>query len=135
MKKNGFTLVEMIATIVLITIMAAVILVSMTGIKNNEDVNAAENLKTKIEEAGCTYIDMAVQSTMRNKCKSGEYSASRCRVSLSTLISDSVALLDSELVDPTNNKKLKDEKDSIYVQIKWVNNNGYKEKKCEMIRN
>ena len=134
MKKNGFTLIEMIATIVLLAAMATVILVSMTGVKNNEDESSIKDFKEKVEEAACTYIDLAIQTNFRNKCKEGIYSESQCRISLSTLIRDDIALLDPETVDPSNNKKLRDEKDNIYVQIKWVNNDGYKEKKCEMVR-
>lgn len=133
MRKNGFTLIEMIATIVLLTLMSTVILVSMTGVKSNEEVASADDFKNKVEEAACSYIDMAVQTTLRNKCKNN-YNESTCRVYVSTLISDAVALLDPETVDPTNNKKLVEEQNNVYVQIKWIDNGGYKEKKCEMVR-
>lgn len=133
MKNNGFTLIELIATMALIAVLATVILVNMTGIKSNEETRQSDRFKKDIEEAACTYIDMSMNSSNRDACKNDSNSA-QCKVFLKTLISDDVALIDGESYDPITNSTAEDLQDDIYVQISWVSNNGYLEKKCEMKR-
>ena len=134
MKKNGFTLIELVATMALIAILATVILVNMTGIKSNEESKQSDRFKKNIEEAACAYIDMSTNALNRDACKNNP-NASQCIVYLKTLIDDEIALVDGESYDPITNSTAEDLKDTIYVQISWVNNNGYLEKKCEMKRN
>ena len=133
-KKNGFTLIELIAAMALLAILSTVVLVNMVGIKHNQEEAQSVRFENDIEEAACTYIDMSTNSELRQRCKS-DSSRNECKIKLDTLISDSVALIEPDLFDPLTNKKAIEEKDDIYVQIKWENKSGYKEKKCEMKRN
>ena len=130
-KKNGFTLVELIATITLLAILSLMILLNMVGLKTTEENRKAERFQKNVEEAACAYIDLMDNTTMRNNCKNN---SNGCTVYLSTLIDNSVALIDSESIDPYTNKLVTDEKDCVYVRIKWLNNNGFKQKQCELQR-
>ena len=132
MKRNGFTLVELIATLVLMSMLATVILINMVGVKDEQDQRSATKFDQKVEEAACTYIDMKNQMTLREQCK-----ASGCVISLADLIgkegdSNSVSLIDPELEDKRTNKTAKDEKDTIKVKITFEG--SPKEKKCKIQR-
>lgn len=131
-KKNGFTLIELIATITLLAVLAMVILANMVGIKTNEDNRNAERFQKSVEEAACAYIDMMENVDLRQSCKN-DSSNSECKITLGLLSSSNVALIDSEEVDPYTNMLVKDEP-NIYVQVSWINKDGYKEKKCTMYR-
>ena len=132
-KSKGFTLIELIATVALIAFLATVILINMTGVKSNEEQSAASTYIKNVQEAACTYIDMSNQTELREQCKSNANS-SACNISLRTLISDSVALIDENLLNPATNKTAKQEQDEVYVKVSWQTSNGYKEKKCEFKR-
>ena len=149
MKKNGFTLVELIATLALIAIIATVILINMTGIKSNQDEVSATRFVSNIEEAGCTYIDMSIRQTDRNTCKeSSIYSnvdtlsiddpsiPAVCKVSLATLIEE--GLVEGDKKDLETNLTAKDEEDKVYVLIHFVeetvDGNADKGKKCKFYR-
>ena len=147
MKKNGFTLVEMIAAVVLIAVLGTVILVNMTGIKSNEDQKSANKFVTSVEEAACTYIDMSVNSAYRDQCKTA---ANGCNIYLRVLLGGDpeyasfnaeekekrkIALIDPEKKDPDTNMLAQDEKDSVYVKVYWkADGSAYKKKVCEFHR-
>lgn len=150
MKKNGFTLVEMIAAVVLIALLGTVILVNMTGLKNNEEQNSTNKFKLSIEEAACTYIDMSVNSDYRAYCKSN---SSGCNISLKVLLGGEpqdfpgrtytqaekearkFALIDPNYKDPETNKTAKEEEEQIHVLVHWVDaENATLKKECEFVR-
>ena len=135
MKKNGFTLIEMIASVVLIALLGTVILVNMTGIKSDEDQKSASKFQLSVEEAACTYIDMSANAAYREECKKN---TSGCKIKLSVLIgqgalfasgensndpdlrnSKTIALIDPEYKDPDTNVKAEDEKNSVCAIVKW----------------
>jgi prepilin-type N-terminal cleavage/methylation domain-containing protein len=130
MKKNGFTLVELIATIALMSLLATVILINMVGIKDNQDTDKATKFEKDVEEAACTYIDSTSQVTFRESCKNGQ---NGCSVFLATLTSDNVALIEPDRIDPKTNKKASEE-GSLRVHVSWIKNGEYKSKKCELQR-
>lgn len=146
MKKNGFTLVELIATLGLIAILATIILINMTGIKSNQDEVSTSRFKSTVEEAACSYVDLTDFSDCRGKCMESCHSAdeecivsddednicNKCKISLKTLI-------DRNMVDP--NKKdietgftAEGEQDKVYVKVYWevesVSNRTFYKKKC-----
>lgn len=128
-KKNGFTIIELIATITLLAVFSVVVLLNMTGLKTAEDNKNIERFNNHIEEAACSYIDMIENTSLRSSCKS-----SGCNIYLSQLIASDIALVDSDAIDPYTNMKVESEKDCVYVQISWEQKDNYKEKKCEMKR-
>ena len=128
-KKNGFTLIELIATIALLAILSVVILLNMVGLKTTEDNKNIERFKKNVEESACAFIDMIDNNSRRATCK-----VNGCTVYLSELMRSDINLIDSEEVDPYTNMKASSEKDCIYVRITWEQKGSYKEKKCVMNR-
>lgn len=56
MKKNGFTLIELIVTIGLLGLVGVVISVNTINLINKQKVKKEEEFKEVIEEAACTYV-------------------------------------------------------------------------------
>ena len=133
MKKNGFTLVELIATMVLIALLATVVLINTTGIKSNQDEASSSRFVSTVEQAACTFIDLSINADLRQRCKN-DSSLDECKISLATLIRDDVALIDEDLKDPATNKLVSEEKDDIYVQVTFKQDGSYKVKSCEFKR-
>ena len=133
MKKNGYTLIELIVTIGLIATAATVILLNVVGMKSNQDEDNSKRFKKAIEDAACSYIDMSETEIMelRNHCKSS--SDNRCNIPLSKLLDDKYALVDIDLKDPETNCTAEKEKDKIYVKIDF-GSGTIKEKKCTFVR-
>jgi len=148
MKKNGFTLIEMIAAVVLIALVGTVILVNMTGIKSDEEQKSLTRYEKSIEEAACTYVDMSVNSTLREACKSNS-DQDICKIYLRVLIGGEpeygsftneekearkFALIDPNYKNPDNDKTAEEEKDSIYVWVHWTIDGSTKVKECTINR-
>ena len=131
MKKNGFTLIELIATLVLMSLLATVILLNMVGMKDKQDDDSATSFKRNVEEAACSYVDRQDQMIYRDNRKENGY-----QLSLSTLIDE--GLIDEDYLDKSTNMYAKEERDTVYVLVHWeitkVNNVEFKEKKCDMQR-
>ena len=122
-KKNGFTLIELIATIVLIALLSTTILINMTGIKSNQDEASSSRFKSMIEEAACSYIDRIDNMTKRENFKNtGGY------VTLKELICE--GLFDEETKDIETNTNALLQRDNIRVHIYWTPASGIREKKC-----
>ena len=151
MKQNGFTLVEMIAAIVLIALLGTIILVNMTGIKGSEDQKSANKFITSVEEAACTYIDMGINAEYRDKCKVAstgcdvylrvltggdpEYSPNSGSFTSEEKEARRFALIDPTYKDPETNLTAEEEKNDVYVHIQWVSDGSqYVKKVCEFKR-
>lgn len=130
-KKNGFTLVELIATIALLAILSVVILLNMVGLKTTEDNKNIKRYEKQVEEAACAYIDMIDNNSRRTNCKNNGCTIT---VYLRELIRSDIALIDPEEVDPYTNMKSESEGNCVYVDISWVQKSAYKEKVCQMKR-
>jgi len=55
MKKNGFTLIEIIITIALLGLVGIVLSISMINLIDNQKSNKIEEFKMLMEDAACTY--------------------------------------------------------------------------------
>ena len=140
MNKNGFTLIEMIATLALMAMLVLIILVNMSGFKNDEENSEAKSFEEYVSEAACSYIDLSDNTTLRRDCKQDsatdvDSAPSKCKISLSSLISSNVALIDENEKDLYTNKLAKEEADDVFVWVHWVQEDGYKVKKCDFYRN
>ena len=139
MKKNGYTLVELIVTIGLIATAATIILVNMVGMRSDQDIDNSKKYKNAIAAAACTYIDMSDPTIVekRTNCKN-DHNSPDCKVSLEVLLNDTIALVDPDLKDPENNCTAEKEKSDVYIQIEFVssevNHKTVYEKKCEFKR-
>ena len=140
-KKNGFTLVELIATIALIAIVATIILFNLVGIKGNEDNRYAERFKKDVEEAACSYINRKENTKMREACLAGNrnneikdecnkitFNGNQCEISVKDLADPCIGLIDSDRTNPSTNKVVTAITDK--VKITWEVKNSYKVQKC-----
>ena len=129
MKKNGYTLVELIITMALLALASTVIIVNMQGVESKQNKSLKERRIAEIEQAACSAIDSLQSETLtgqnRNACM-----ASGCKIKLSKLVSEGV--IDEDLEFDDDGTKIVDIKDLYSVGIKWdTTSDGYKEKKCE----
>lgn len=138
MKNKGFTLVELIAVIVLIVLASTLIVVNMTGVQSDNIEVEIKKYKERVTAAGCQYIDMGKELVLSsgNNCTASNSITSRdackssgCYVCLETLINE--GLIDSDLVNPSTNKKAIDEKTAIRVHVYWKSVGSKKQKVCE----
>ena len=145
MKKNGFTLVELIATLLLMSLLATVILINMVGVKEDQDQKSIETFHKQVEEAACTYIDLKEQVALRESCKANS-NQDKCKIKVGVLlggkytptfvddVENGVVLLDVTTIDKETNQFLILEPDDIYVQVKWVADGSHVRKVCEFHR-
>lgn len=113
MKKNGFTLIEILVVIVLLAAVSVTVGVSMNGISERNEEKEYNNYIEKIENAACLYAEV-------------NNITSDTTVTIKRLLSES--FLRNDLVNPKENKKITEYQDNI-VNISYVNN----EKKCEFL--
>lgn len=100
-QRNGFTLIELIATIALMVLMGIIIANNLNSLFSNREEEDVADFKELLENAACTYIDL---SDPQIKAKKETCKTSGCTVNTSVLISNS--LLDEELKNPYTGEKL-----------------------------
>lgn len=108
MNKRGFTLVELLSTITIMTIIATMVCINMDKIFDNNDKEKNKNNEEIITEAACVYIELDKNKELKNNCYQNG-----CNIEVESLIKE--GLIDQEIVDNSN---------IIHIEI---NNN---EKKC-----
>ena len=110
MKKNGFSLLEMLIVIALLAAVSVTVGVSISGMqKRLKEKNFINYIQT-IEDAACVYAE-------NNDISEDEM------VTIDNLIK--IGLIKKTLVNPKTNLKITDYSNDV-VEIKWENN----EKKC-----
>lgn len=115
--KNGFTMVELIITIGLITILGLVIVMNMGSNLSSKQEAQYEEFKHTLENAACVYIDLSVAKTLKQNCKT----SGSCQVAVSSLLSQGL-IEESDLKDPTSGESIPNNKN-----IKITYTNGKKE--------
>lgn len=100
-KRNGFTLIELIATIALMVLMGAIIVNNLNSLFSSREEEDVSDFKELLESAACTYIDLSDPQIKQKKesCKT-----SGCTVTTSILITNS--LLDEDLKNPMTGEKI-----------------------------
>ncbi len=132
MKKNGFTLVELIATIALIALASTVILINMTNINTKTEKEKEEKYKNKVMEAALVAVDSNEET--RNSIISGNHSReelfANCREN-SGPIYCAILLQNLYESDLISNEEMKLEND--YVWIYWQGEGSKLEKKAKVV--
>lgn len=130
--KNGFTLIELIATIVLITLSSTIIVINLQGSSSKEDKSLSEKNDQKITDAACNAIDSLNANNIIGKTRSECKNATNgCNVTLEMLIKS--GLIDAYTsYDETGQKIDNLNKTAIYVNIKWVKEGNYYKKTCTL---
>lgn len=112
MKKNGFTLIEILVVIVLLAAVSVTVGVNMSGMAERQKEKQIKTYKETLEKAACVYAET------NNILTDSE-------VTIKTLIDE--GLVNKNLKNPETNDPVSKYENDI-VQIKWNNN----EKKCSL---
>lgn len=113
MKKNGFTLIELIATIGLMVLMGILIVSNMSAVFSKREDENWNEFKNELEEAACLYIDL---SNPESKTKKEQCKSSTCYVNTFTLIQN--GLLDEDVKNPNTKQVING---SERVKIQYIN--------------
>lgn len=102
MKKNGFTLIEMIATLVLMIALGILITSNVVGLLGNQREKDYEDFKDKIESSACSYA--------------ASHHINTSKIPISDLVS--AGLVDEKEINPSTDEVVDQ---SIQIDIKMVN--------------
>lgn len=132
MNNKGFTLVELLATIVLLAVITTIAVPSIMGISNNVKKNMLDTKKNLMKENAKLYgednlTDLA--SSSKNLKRNGDYTTPRysCQVlTIGSLVSDGYITLDEDdeeagkVINPVDNSDMSNIKIIIYYKNKRV---------------
>lgn len=113
MKKNGYTLIELIAVIVIIGLVSTIVVLNFDNIIGKSDNKKEQSFTKDLEKSACVYIDLKENITYKNTC----YPSKHCSVTASQLITS--GLISDELIDPTTNNKVNK---NLVINISWDEN-------------
>lgn len=111
MKKNGFTLIEILLVIVLLAAISVTVGVSMNGMFNKEEDKKYNTYISQIEDAACVYAETHNIKT-------------NTTITINNLIRD--GLISKNLKNPKEDVVVENDNTIKGVIIEWKNN----EKKC-----
>ena len=134
MNNKGFTLIEIIAVIGLLALIATMVGSSLVSMNQKQNQKNYDNYKETIAQAGCIYFE-SKNSTLytsydaalannppdsakveRDYCVTDNHT---CYISTKRLIES--GYLSEDLVDPTTREKIKDKEVEEVAVIKYVN--------------
>ncbi len=100
MNKKGFTLIELMATIGILTLMSLVIGANIVSILRSTEKSNDDALKEQLENAACVYVDSSLCSDKYNNC------STRSSIEISDLI-DSGLIEETKTIKELTNKFIK----------------------------
>lgn len=115
MKKEGFTLIELIVTIAIMGLIGVVISTNMLGLFSNEEDKEYEAFVQKIEDSACMYVETVFNDTQRSNCRTNT-----CTITIDQLINKGYVA--DDLIDPTTGNVITSNKSKYKVKVSWVNN-------------
>lgn len=111
--KNGFTLIELIVTIVIMALIGIVITTNMVGLFSEEEDKEYERFVQKLEEAACIYVETSWDDTKNDDCRA----SGNCTITVQELISK--GYIDDKTKDPSTGEIVNSSKK---IAVKWVSN-------------
>ena len=130
--KKGFTLIELIATIVLITLSSTIIVLNLQGSTSKEDNSLSTKNNKQITDAACNAIDSLnasnIFNTTRENCKNNG-----CSVKLVTLIQN--GFIDGYATYDDTGSRINEQNrpQNYYVSIRWnKESDGFWKKTCTL---
>ena len=114
MNNKGFTLIEILVVIALISSLGVIVTINISSMLNSEDNDKCSNFVKEVEEAACVYTGIN-----KDICKNG------CNITLGDLISDGFIGTD---INACTNEEI-DKSEEVKVTI---SSDG--EKKCNYVR-
>ena len=110
MNKKAFTLIELVAAVIIITIITVTVTISMkNAYRKSEDTKYAE-FKREVEQAACTYIDLTENRDFKSSC----FSSGVCNVTVKKLVSS--GLIAEDLINPSTDEKINQ---NLVVRVSW----------------
>lgn len=135
MKKNGFTLIEVLAVLVILSIIMSIGAISVINIRNNSYEDLLETKKQNLESAAIVY-GQENPDVLKDKCEVDNYKSDYCTmVTVATLINgkyfkstETNANGEIDLINNVTNKSMKNDKIQIYrknnsIYAKYLENN------------
>ena len=135
MKKNGFTLIEVLAVLVILSIIMSIGAISVINIRNNSYKDLLETKKQNLEAAAIVY-GQENPDVLKDKCEVDNYKSDYCAVvTVATLINgkyfkstETNANGEIDLINNVTNKSMKNDKIQIYrknnsIYAKYLENN------------
>jgi prepilin-type N-terminal cleavage/methylation domain-containing protein len=135
MKKNGFTLIEVLAVLVILSIIMSIGAISVINIRNNSYEDLLETKKQNLEAAAIVY-GQENPDVLKDKCEVDNYKSDYCAmVTVATLINgkyfkstETNANGEIDLINNVTNKSMKNDKIQIYrknnsIYAKYLENN------------
>ena len=115
MKKNGFTLIELIITIGLLALIGTVIAVNVMGMFSEQEDLDYEAFVREIEDSACMYVETAFSSDERTNCR-----RNTCIVTVDMLLAK--GYISDDLVDPSTGELVIVNQDKYRVKVSWPGN-------------
>lgn len=107
-KNNGFTLVELLASIVIIAILSTVVVVSFDKMMDKKDDKLKKEFKDQAEKAACTFIESTEYSFIKTSCYPNCHVEFESLIKAGFIADDKINPYTDEVVDPTE-----------YVEVVW----------------
>lgn len=111
MDKKGYTLIELIAVVVIIAMVAIIIVINFDRILGKSDDKKEAAFKADIEKAACVYVDLKENSIFKSSCY-----PNTCTVTVANLISS--GLVKDDEIDPVTNNVVSK---TLTVSVTWDN--------------
>ena len=112
MNKRGYTLIEIIAVIVIIALVTTIVILNFDTSIGKTNTKKEESFVTDLEKAACVYIDLKENTAFKNTC----YSSGTCTVTVGQLVTSGI--LSSDMKDPSTNN---DVDQQLSVSVTWDN--------------
>lgn len=116
MNKKGYTLIELIAVIIIIGLIATIVIMNFDKSIGKSDNKKIASFKQDMEKAACVFVDLHENETFKNTC----YPSRSCNVTAAQLISSGMIIEDT--IDPVTNAKVNK---NLTINVSW-NNEGTK---------
>lgn len=133
MNNKGFTLIELIATILLIVLSSTVVVINLGGSTSKQEQTLAEKNNKRITDVACNAVDSInikpIANFTRDECMAK--SAGQCHITLKQLIDNGLIDAYTTYDDTGLDIKTRLKEYGSYVIIRWNNDNGYLVKDCE----
>lgn len=110
MRKNGYTLVELIAVIVIIALVATVVILNFDNSVDKSKNKKEDAFINDLEKAACVYIDLTENASFKATC----YPSKSCNITVAQLV-DSGILAD-DIIDPSTNSKINKQ---LTINVSW----------------
>ena len=125
MNKKAFTLIEMIAAVLIISLLSVIVVAGFKNVLNKNKENKYAEFKRELEQAACTYIDLSVNKAFKDTC----YGSNVCNVTVDRLIKD--GLVSEKLINPNTDETVNK---NMVIRVSWTvdSSTGAKEKKCTL---